>query len=101
MDLAAVFAGHFDLSVCRNYAVLFGRRPEEVPALMKRGLVEKGVAESSVIETTGTARESVEVALKACRPGDLLVLCVTTRGLIDEWNTIKAFSSAQAGQTRT
>jgi hypothetical protein len=98
MDLAGIVAGHFDLYLCRNYSVLLGREPDEVPALMKRGLVEKGVAKSSVIWAKGTATEAVEVALRTCRPGDLLVLCVTTRGLFDEWETIKAFGAAQSGE---
>lgn len=93
MALAGVVAGRFDAYVCRNYPDLYGRRPEEVPALMKRALVDRGVPDSSVTEAPGG--DATEVALRACRPGDLLVVCTSTHGLHDEWKTITTFAPAE------
>lgn len=89
MDLAGLTAGHFDLYLCRNFPNLHGRRPEEVPALMKRGLTARGVPDSCVIEVP--EGDAVGIALRACREGDLLLLCSAVKGLRDEWEAITSF----------
>lgn len=88
-DLAGLLAGSFDLYLCRNYPRLYGREPEEVPALMKQGLLARGVPESHVIETPGD--DYVLQALDACRHGDLLVLCASTRNVHREWEQITSY----------
>jgi cyanophycin synthetase len=95
-ERAGMVAGHFDLYLCRNYPNLHGRQPDEVPGLMRKALEERGVPPSSIVEVP--EGNAVETALRACRPGDLLVVCCSVLGLRDEWATITSFGRGAAGQ---
>jgi hypothetical protein len=96
VERAGTTAGHFDLYLCRNYPNLHGRGPEEVPGLMRQALEQRGVPPSSIVEIP--EGNAVKTALRACRPGDLLVVCCSVRGLRDEWATITSFDPGGAGQ---
>lgn len=82
-------AGFFDLYICHNISTLWGRQPEEVPAIMKKALMDKGVPEGSIIEMPG--EDWPEETLRLCRPGDLLVFCSTTRHMDSHWELIKSW----------
>ncbi len=73
VQAAVELAGHFDEYVCRNYSSTRGREPEEVPALMKQGLLSAGVAEDA-IRTFNVSYEGLSYCLETAQPGDLVVL---------------------------
>ncbi len=71
---ATLVAGHFDHYVCRNAKVLRNsRHPDEVPALLKTGLISAGVSEST-ISVVPEAWQAVRHTLAMASAGDLVVL---------------------------
>lgn len=72
---AAEVAGHFDLYICKNYRILYGREPHEVPELLRAGLEDSGVDPGSIIRIPDE-KEAVRRSLAMGRPGDLVVLVV-------------------------
>jgi cyanophycin synthetase len=84
-------AGHFDHYVCRTYLSTRGRSAEEVPRLLKAGLLEAGVPETS-ISTVLNATEAIHLSLRLARAGDLLVLLVGDGGEIDStWALLQSY----------
>jgi UDP-N-acetylmuramyl tripeptide synthase len=55
-----------------------GRAPLEVPELIRRNAIARGLAEER-IEIFGGPREATRSALQQARPGDLLVLLALTQ----------------------
>ena len=75
-DIAVVAeraARSFDHYIVRRDDNPRGRAPGEVPALLAQGLLAAGVPESKITRLE-TEVEAVDVALQACKPGDLLLL---------------------------
>jgi folylpolyglutamate synthase/dihydropteroate synthase len=88
---ASAVAGSFDLYICHNLSELYGRRPEEVPAIMKSALVEAGVPAENILEIPGA--DWPEQSLSSCRPGDLLVFCASTVNMDRHWKLITRWGS--------
>jgi cyanophycin synthetase len=73
VELAKAAAGHYDTYICKRDDNTRGRRGDEVPALLKRTLVETGVADAQV-EVIEDEQEAITAALKRAKPGDLVVV---------------------------
>jgi cyanophycin synthetase len=73
VEVAGIAAGHFDHYFCRRDDNLRGRKPDEVPALLKRGLLDGGVDESQ-ITVIEREEEANLAALEMARGGDLVLI---------------------------
>jgi cyanophycin synthetase len=71
--LAEAAAGHFDQYIIKEDDNSRGRKRDEVAAIMRDSLKKAGVADSAV-ETVHDEQKAVEFGLKACKPGDLLMV---------------------------
>ena len=63
----------------------------------RKALETLGVPPSAIVELP--EGNAVETALRAARPGDLLVVCCSVLGLRDEWATITSFGRGGADQS--
>jgi cyanophycin synthetase len=66
-------AGAFDQYICRRDDALRGRRPDEVPKLLRAALIENGVDESR-IQVIPKEEEAVDAALRMAERDDLLLI---------------------------
>jgi cyanophycin synthetase len=72
-EIARIAAGRFDHYIVRRDDNLRRRGPDEIPALLKRGLLAAGVPEER-ISVIPDEQEAVEAGLRMARPGDLLLM---------------------------
>lgn len=86
-------AGQYDLYLCRDYPMRFNRQPGEVGALLREGLLEKGVDPESAVQLRGETTETLAEGLAICRPGDLLVFACSTAQMQEEWDAIRSWSA--------
>ena len=82
--------GHFDHFFCRNYPGLRGRKPAEIPALMKAALLGAGVTEER-ITLVAEAEQGAVQALGSARSGDVVVLSTGAGGMDKMWQDIISF----------
>ena len=82
-------AGRFDHYICRRDDQLRGRRPDEVPLLLRETLVEAGVPIDR-IQVIPDEQQAVDAALRMARPGDLLL--VFADAITRSWKQIIHFS---------
>jgi len=87
---ATMLAGHFDLFVCRNYSGTRGRPAEEIPGLLKQGLLAAGVQEQAVF-TIPDATRAMQFGLELAQEGDLLVLLPGEDEFDSTWDMINSF----------
>lgn len=73
LEVARIAAGHFDHYICRRDANTRGRKPDEIPALLRRGLLDAGV-EAGHIELIEEEEAANTAALTMARAGDLLLI---------------------------
>lgn len=73
LELAQAAAGHYDSYICKRDDHTRGRRGDEVPNLLRKGLIEAGVAPEQ-IEVIEDEQDAIVSALRRARPGDLLVV---------------------------
>ena len=66
-------AGRFDHYICRRDDQLRGRKPDEVPLMLRETLVEAGVP-TDRIQVIPDEQQAVDAALRMARPGDLLLV---------------------------
>lgn len=72
-EIGRMAAGHFDHYICRRDDGLRGRKPDEVPRLLRAALLEEGVP-AQKIETIPDEQQAVLAGLRMARPGDLLLI---------------------------
>ena len=72
LTMAAIAAKSFDHIICKRDDPLRGRQPGEIPALLRRGLLEAGYPEDQITVIESEV-EALDYALKLCKPGDLLL----------------------------
>jgi cyanophycin synthetase len=72
-EIGRIAAGHFDRYICRRDDNLRGRRPNEVPELLREALMTNGVKEDQ-IEVIPSEEAAVDAALREAEPGDLLLI---------------------------
>jgi len=73
LEIARTAAGHFDQYVCRRDDHPRGRGPDEVPKLLRQGLVESGVA-SQKIKMIPDEQLATQTALESAEAGDLVLV---------------------------
>ena len=88
VEIAAVVAGKFDHYICRRDDALRGRDGGEVPRIIAKALVAKGVPESA-ITIIPDEQESIDFGLRMGKPGDLLL--VFADALTRSWKQIIKF----------
>lgn len=72
-EIARIAAGHFDHYICREDDRTRGRPSGQIPEMLKKGLIDAGVAEAQ-IEIIVSEQEAVERSLNMCEKGDLLLI---------------------------
>jgi len=92
-EIASIAAGKFDHYVCRRDDVLRGRGPDEIPEMLRDGLVAGGVSEQDISvlpeEVAATA-----AALEIAAAGDLVLIFGDK--IERTWRQIEEFSSEGA-----
>lgn len=87
-EIAAAVAGRFDHYICRRDDSLRGRDGDEVPRIIARELVARGVPEAA-IQQIPDEQQAVDAALRMARPGDLVL--VFADALTRTWKQIIRF----------
>ena len=72
-EIGRIAAGHFDRYICRRDDNLRGRKPDEVPELLRAALMEHGV-EDEQIAVIPSEEAAVDAALREAEAGDLLLI---------------------------
>jgi len=72
-EIARIAAGHFDHYICREDDRTRGRPTGQIPEMLKKGLIDSGVAEAQ-IEIITSEQEAIERSLNMCEKGDLLLI---------------------------
>ena len=86
-------AKHFDRYIVRRDDGLRGRKPDEVPKMLRAALLEAGV-DASHIELIADEQHAVDAALRMARPGDLLLIFADA--LQRTWNQVSGFRPEQS-----
>lgn len=83
--------GRIDHFVVRRYpAKLRGRRPDEIPNLMRDALLEAGVPDAR-ITIADPPEEGPRVAMQLAKPGDLVILSPGTGEFDTMWEQVQRF----------
>src|SRR5215212_2475543 len=72
-EIGRIAAGNFDRYICRRDDQLRGRRPDEVPQLLRDALVANGVPADQIL-LLPEEPAAVDTALREAKPGDLLLI---------------------------
>jgi cyanophycin synthetase len=72
-EIGRILAGRFERYICRRDDQLRGRRPDEVPRLLREALLANGVS-SDQIEVIPDEQTAVDTALREAEAGDLLLI---------------------------
>jgi cyanophycin synthetase len=72
-EIGRIAAGHFDRYICRRDDQLRGRRPTEVPELLREALMTHGVM-ADQIEIIPNEEAAIDAALREAEAGDLLLI---------------------------
>ncbi len=87
-DTARAAAGSFDHYVCRRDDRARGRGPDEVPRMLRHGLIAAGVP-ADAIEMIPDEQEAHQRALSLAEPGDLVLLFADA--LTRTWKQVISF----------
>jgi cyanophycin synthetase len=90
-------AGHFDHYICRRDDGRRGRGPDEIPQLLRKGLIAGGVAEKKV-QVIPDESSAVAAALAMAQTGDLLLLFADA--LSRTWKQVTQFVPSAGGGSR-
>ena len=72
-EIGRIAAGNFERYICRRDDVLRGRRPDEVPQLLRDALVANGVPAEQIL-VVPEEQAAVDAGLRESEPGDLLLI---------------------------
>jgi cyanophycin synthetase len=72
-EIARHAAGVFDRYICRRDDNLRGRRPDEIPEMLRESLIAHGVRAAAITVIPAEA-DAVDAALRSCATGDLLLV---------------------------
>ena len=72
-EIGRIAAGNFERYICRRDDVLRGRRPDEVPQLLRDALVANGVPPEQIL-VIPEEQAAVEAGLREAEAGDLLLI---------------------------
>jgi cyanophycin synthetase len=73
VELGTIAAGHFDRYICRRDDALRGRKPDEVPHLLRDALLAAGVPAEQVVMIPDE-QAATDAALREAEAGDLVLL---------------------------
>ena len=73
MEIGRIAAGRFDRYICRRDDQLRGRRPDEVPQLLREALIANGVSAEQIL-VIPSEEAAVDAALREAEAGDLLFI---------------------------
>ncbi len=96
LELAREAAPAFDLIILREDEDKRGRKSGEVGEILRRGLIEAGLAEQRVVPGVWEEQEAIERSLATAEPGDLLV--IFGDNLQRAWQLITSFGKQGAGE---
>ena len=72
-EIGRIAAGHFDRYICRRDDHLRGRRPDEVPQLLREALIANGVPAEEIL-VIPSEEAATDAALREAEPGDLILI---------------------------
>jgi cyanophycin synthetase len=72
-EIGRIAAGRFGRYICRRDDQIRGRRPDEVPQLLREALLANGVS-ADQIEVIPDEQAAVDAALRQAQAGDLLLI---------------------------
>ncbi len=88
-DIARAAAGRFDLYVCKRDDSLRGREPNEIPELLRSGLLAAGVSDDQIL-IVPDEQLAIDTGLRAAESDDLLL--VFGDQIKRSWDQITRFS---------
>ena len=94
--IAEVVAGRFDHYICRRDDSLRGRDGDEIPGMIAKVLLARGVA-ASAISIIPDEQEAIDAALNMGQQGDLLLIFADA--LARSWKQVTKFRPAGATTT--
>lgn len=92
LEVARIAAGHFDHYICRRDDNPRGRDPDEVPRLLRQGLIDAGVPQEQ-IELIESEEAANLKALEMARGGDLIL--VLADNVTRSWKQIIYFQPGE------
>jgi len=72
-EIGRIAAGNFDRYICRRDDQLRGRKPDEVPQLLRDALIANGVPAEQIL-IVPDEQAAVDTALREAEAGDLLLI---------------------------
>jgi cyanophycin synthetase len=87
-EIGRIAAGRFQRYICRRDDQLRGRRPDEVPKLLREALLANGVP-AEQIEVIPDEQAAIDAALREAEAGDLLLIFADT--ITRSWKQIIQF----------
>jgi cyanophycin synthetase len=72
-DIGRIAAGRFDRYICRRDDALRGRRPDEVPHLLRDALLTHGVSAEQIL-VIPDEQQAIDTALREAQPTDLVLV---------------------------
>ena len=101
-EIGRIAAGRFERYICRRDDQLRGRRPDEVPQLLRQALIDNGVP-ADQIEVIPDEQVAVDAALREAEAGDLLLIFADA--ITRSWKQVLQFrpdaASRQAERPRS
>ncbi|HEV7366784.1 MAG TPA: cyanophycin synthetase [Gemmatimonadales bacterium] len=102
VEIGRIAAGRFERYICRRDDQLRGRRPDEVPQLLRQALMDNGVP-ADQIEVIPDEQTAVDAALREAEAGDLLLIFADA--ITRSWKQVIQFrpdaAPRQAGRPRS
>ena len=95
-EIGRIAAGRFDRYVCRRDDSLRGRKPDEVPGLLREALLAHGTPDDA-ITVIPDERAAVDAVLREAGPGDLVLIFVDA--ITRSWKQVIQFNPAGDGRS--
>jgi cyanophycin synthetase len=94
-DIGRIAAGRFDRYICRRDDSLRGRKPDEVPALLRESLLAHGVSPDA-ISVIPDEQVALDTAMREAQPGDLVLIFVDA--ITRSWKQVIQFKPGGDGR---
>jgi cyanophycin synthetase len=88
-DIGRIAAGRFDRYICRRDDTLRGRRPDEVPHLLRDALLAHGVGAEQIL-VIPDEQAAIDTALREAQPSDLVL--VFADAITRSWKQVIQFT---------
>jgi cyanophycin synthetase len=94
-DIGRIAAGRFDRYICRRDDSLRGRKPDEVPTLLRESLLAHGVSPDA-ISVIPDEQVALDTAMREAQPGDLVLIFVDA--ITRSWKQVIQFKPGGDGR---